>query len=332
VEIETDRQIKTMENQGVTQRGEESRKKVRTKNEDMNEEEGNNTKTQEEQPQQETQVQNKAEEEEENKVEQDTESEHAEKETTESEDEEDEKNKKRYNLRKRKGRTVYVAASKIFLFDNLRDTDDVIKSMKRGYEVSIGGSFFAGSEGSAQIGQQDGTGNQHDDPEMDNGKEGAQPERDQDAQPQQQKQPWLLANLARYNIPGIKDNRNVRGKRNQCDRHQIADECQKKRDRITQSDMQHKEKQQRLMETIRAEMFAHEQETTTPTSSQVSSRATLPTTSRVTSPSPMRKISRRERVDENLQDISTRMQPTGQILTAATLALFKNIKPNKKYR
>jgi hypothetical protein len=140
---------------------------------------------QEEQPQQQTKVLNKALKEEENKEEQDTESEHAEKETTESEDEEDEKNKKRYNLRKRKVRTVYVAASKIFRLDNLRDTDDVIEAMKRGYEVSIGGSFFAGSGGRAQMGQQDGTSNQHDDSETDNNKEGAQLEWDQDAQPQQ---------------------------------------------------------------------------------------------------------------------------------------------------
>jgi hypothetical protein len=93
----------------------------------------------------------------------------------------------------------------------------------------------------------------------------------------------------------------------------MADKYKKKRDRIAQSDMQHKEKQQRLMETIRAEMYAEEQESTssnatTPTSSQASSRATSTTKSRATSPSPMRKISRRERVDENLQDISARMQ------------------------
>jgi hypothetical protein len=69
-----------------------------------------------------------------------------------------------------------------------------------------------------------------------------------------------------------------------------------------------------------------------PTSSQASSRATSTTTSRATSPSPMRKISRRERVDENLQDISARIQQTGQVLTAATSALFKNMKPDKKYR
>jgi hypothetical protein len=137
--------------------------------------------------------------------------------------------------------------------------------------------------------------------------------------------------------PGSRTQKNVTGKRNQHDRHQMADECEKKRDRIAQSDMQHKEKQQRLMETITAEMYAQEQETTssnatTPTSSQASSRAASPTLSRATSPSPMRKISRRERVDENLQDISARMQQTGQVLTAATSALFRNIKPDKKYR
>jgi hypothetical protein len=69
-------------------------------------------------------------------------------------------NKRRYNLRKRKGRTVYVSSSKIFRLDNLRDTDDVIEAMKRGYEVSIGGSFFAGSRGGARIGPQDRIGNQ----------------------------------------------------------------------------------------------------------------------------------------------------------------------------
>jgi hypothetical protein len=124
-------------------KGRRIQEESKTEDEDANEEE--------EQPQQDTQVLNKAEEEEENKEEQDTESEQAEKETTESEDEEDEKNKKCYNLRKRKGRTVYVAASKIFQLDNLRDTDDVIEAMKRGYKVSIGGSFFAGSGGSAQM-------------------------------------------------------------------------------------------------------------------------------------------------------------------------------------
>jgi hypothetical protein len=91
--------------------------------------------------------------------------------------------------------------------------------MKRGYKVSIGGSFFAGSGGSAQMGQQDGTGNQHDDQETDVDKGGPQPEQDQDAQPQQRKQPRMLTKLARYNAPGIKDNDNVIGKRNQPKRH-----------------------------------------------------------------------------------------------------------------
>jgi hypothetical protein len=157
------------------------------------------------------------------------------------------------------------------------------------------------------MGQQDGTGNQHDDPDTNDDKGGPQP--DQDAQPQQRKQPRMLTNLARYNAPGIKDNKNITGKRNQRNRHQMADECEKKRDRIAKSDMLHREKQQRMMENIRAEIFAEEQESTssnatTPTSSQTasqaSSRATSPTTSRATSPSPKRKISRRERVDENL--------------------------------
>jgi hypothetical protein len=117
------------------------------------------------------------------------------------------------------------------------------------------------------MGHQEGTGNQHND------KGGPQPEQDQDAQPQQQrKQPMMLTNRARYNAPGIKDNKNVIGKRNQPKRHQMADECEQKRDRITQSDMQHRVKQQRLIETIRAEMYATKQEstsnTTTPTSSQ----------------------------------------------------------------
>jgi hypothetical protein len=87
---------------------------------------------------------------------------------------------------------------------------------------------------------------------MDNDTEGTQPEQDQDAQLQQQKQPRMLTNLARYNAPVIKDSKNVTGKRNQHDRHQMSDKWEKKRDRIAQSDMQHKEKQQRLMETIRA--------------------------------------------------------------------------------
>jgi hypothetical protein len=72
----------------------------------------------------------------------------------------------------------------------------------------------------------------------------------------------MLTNLARYNAPGIKDNKKVTGKRNQRDRHQMADECEKKRDRIAKSDMQHREKQQRMMENIRAEIFADQQEST----------------------------------------------------------------------
>jgi hypothetical protein len=179
--------------------------------------------------------------------------------------------------------------------------------MKRGYKVSIGGSFFAGSRGSAQMGQQDRTGNQHDNPDTDNNKGGPQPEQDQEAQPQQGKQPRMLTNLARYNAPRIKDNENVTGKRNQRNRHRMADKCEKKRDRIAQSDMQHREKQQRMMENIRAEIYTEEQESTasntttltsSQTTSQASSRATSPITSRETSPSPKRKISRRKRVDK----------------------------------
>jgi hypothetical protein len=142
----------------------------------------------------------------------------------------------------------------------------------------------------------------------------------------------MLTNLARCNAPGIKDNENVTGKWNQRNRHQMADECEKKRDRITQSDMQHREKQQKLMEAIRSEMYTTEQEsssssnTTTPTSSPTTS----PSTSRETSPSPTRTISRRKRVDENLQDISTQMQQTGKVLTAGGSAL-KNMRPARKY-
>jgi hypothetical protein len=43
-------------------------------------------------------------------------------------------------------------------------------------------------------------------------------------------------------------------------------------------------------------------------------------------------ISRRKRVDKNLQDIIARMQQTGQVLTAAGSALLKSIKPDQKYR
>jgi hypothetical protein len=77
-----------------------------------------------------------------------------------------------------------VSASKIFRLDNLRDIDDVIKAMKKGYKVSIVGSFFASSGGSAQMREQDGTGKQHDDQETDDNKGGPQPEQNQDAQPQ----------------------------------------------------------------------------------------------------------------------------------------------------
>jgi glycerophosphoryl diester phosphodiesterase len=62
------------------------------------------------------------------------------------EEEEAKKNTKRYNLRKRKGRTVYVSALKVFQLDNLRDTDDVIEAIKRGYEVSIGEVFLKEAE------------------------------------------------------------------------------------------------------------------------------------------------------------------------------------------
>jgi hypothetical protein len=134
--------------------------------------------------------------------------------------------------------------------------------------------------------------------------------------------------------------KNVSGKRNERNKHQMAAECEKKRDRIAKSDMQHRGKQQRMMENIRAEILAEQQgsttsNTTTPTSSQTtsqaSSRSTSPIRSRETSPSPTRKISRCERVDENLQDIRARMQQTGQVLTAAGLALFKSMKPDRKY-
>jgi hypothetical protein len=142
--------------------------------------------------------------------------------------------------------------------------------------------FFAVSGGSARRGQQDRTGNQHNNQETDDDKGGPQPEQDQDAQPQQQKQQRMLTNLARYNAPGIKDNENVTGKRNQRNRHQMADECEKKRNRITQSDIQHKEKQQRLMDAIRSEMYATDQE------SSSSSNTAMPTSSPTTSPSTSR--------------------------------------------
>jgi hypothetical protein len=118
----------------------------------------------------------------------------------------------------------------------------------------------------------------------------------------------MLTNLARYNAPEI----------NNSNRHQMADKCEKNRDRIRQSDMQHREKQQRMMENIKAEIYAEERESTASnTTTLTSSQTTSPIMSRETSPSPTRKISRRERVDENLQDISTHMQQRGQVLTAA---------------
>jgi hypothetical protein len=252
--------------------------------------------------------------------------EHADREETESEDEEDEKNTKRYNLRKIKGKTVYVSASKIFGLDNLRDTDDVIEEMKRGYQVSIGGSFFAGSGGGPKMGKQDGRGNQQYDQDTDDADNEPQQQQDiQDAQPQQRKQTRMLTNLARYNAPRIKDNKNLSGKRNQRDKHQMAAECEKKK-----SDMQHREKQDRMMENIRAEILAEQQgsttsSTTTPASSQTtspaSSRSATPITSRETSPSPTKKISRRMRVDENLQDISACMQQTS--IDSSGIGLFQ---------
>jgi hypothetical protein len=138
-----------------------------------------------------------------------------------------------------------------------------------------------------------------------------------------------------------KDNKNVSGRRNQRDKYQMAAECEKKRDRIAKSDMQYREKQQRMMENIGTEILAGQQgsttsNTTTPTSSQTTSQAssqsTSPIMSREMSPSPTRKISRHKRVNKNLQDISESMQQTGQVFTAVGSALFKSMKPDRKYR
>jgi hypothetical protein len=76
----------------------------------------NHHATPDEQQQEETQVQDREEEDKGrgNEQQQDTESEHAEREEEELEDKEDKKNMKCYNLRKRKGKTVYVSASTIF--------------------------------------------------------------------------------------------------------------------------------------------------------------------------------------------------------------------------
>jgi Skp family chaperone for outer membrane proteins len=130
------------EEPGRDTKGRRIQEEHKSEDENVTEEDVNDNASPDEPQQEETQVQDKEEEQRENKQEQDTKPEHAEREEEQSEDKEDKKNTKRYNLRKRKGRTVYVSASKIFRLDNLRDTDDVIEAMKRGYEVSIRGSFF----------------------------------------------------------------------------------------------------------------------------------------------------------------------------------------------
>jgi hypothetical protein len=181
--------------------------------------------------------------------------------------------------------------------------------MKRGYEVSIGASFFAGSGGGSKTERHNGRGNQQSDQDTDDNDEETQPQPDMpDAQRQQpqQKQPrMLITNLARYNRPGIKDNEKVSGKQNQRDNHQMAEVCETKRNRIEKSDMQHREKQERMIENISAEIVAGQQGSTTPsTTTPASSRTASPIPSPETSPSPTRKISRRDREDKNLQDIS----------------------------
>jgi hypothetical protein len=98
------------------------------------------------------------------------------------------------------------------------------------------------------------------------------------------------------NTPGIKDNENVSGKRNQRDNHQMAKECKTKRKRIAKSDMQHQEKQQRMMENIRAEIVAGKQGSTTPSTTRPASSWTAsPITSPEASLTPTRKISRQDR-------------------------------------
>jgi hypothetical protein len=83
--------------------------------------------------------------------------------------------------------------------------------MKRGYKLSIGGSFFAGSIGGSKTGKQNRIDNQQYKQDTDDDNEKPQPQQAiQDAQPQQQKQPRMLANLARHNAPGIKDNKACR--------------------------------------------------------------------------------------------------------------------------
>jgi hypothetical protein len=78
----------------------------------------------------------------------------------EEEEKESNKNAKRYNIRKRKYKTVYVSASKIFQLDNIRGTDNVTEAMKRGYKVSIGRSFFEGGGGGGNAPRQNGQGGQ----------------------------------------------------------------------------------------------------------------------------------------------------------------------------
>jgi hypothetical protein len=110
----------------------------------------------------------------------------------------------------------------------------------------------------------------------------------------------------------------------------MADECEKKRDRITQSDMQHRKKKtdgnhkgRGVGSRTGINSIKHNNANiiTNNITKHVKRNVTITT----------RKISRRERVDKNLQDISTRMQQTGQVLTAAGSALFKNMRPDRKY-
>jgi hypothetical protein len=191
-------------------------------------EEANDDNTRTEQLQQEeTHVQDEPEEGEEDKEEEpepeqdkqepeaEPEGDQIEREQAEEEEQEANNNKKRYNLRKRKNKTVYVSALKIFRLDNIRDADNVIEAMKRGYKVSIGRSFFAGGGGvghairaNAQVGQQLVQ-------DMDND---LQPPPEAPKMPPSQprpKQPRMLSGLAMFNAPGIKDGGQVSGKRNQ---------------------------------------------------------------------------------------------------------------------
>jgi hypothetical protein len=282
-----------LEEPGSDTKGRRIPEENETGEENMTEEDRDHNATPEVPHQEKTQVQEEMEEQGEQETEQEereenAESDHREQEDDKSEEERSEdkeanKNRKRYNLRKRKGRTVYVSASKVFRLDNLRDTDGVIEAMKIGYKICMGGSFFAGNGGGGKTQRQNKRGNQqiNQDTEDNNN---CQPQPDMpDAQPQQQqqKQPRMLSNLARYNAPGIKDNKKVAGKRNQRDNHQMAKECETKRNRIAKSDMQHWEKQQRMMENIRAEIVAGQQgstlpSTTTPTSSRTASPITSP--------------------------------------------------------